>query len=110
MVNNTWYPKPTATDSSGIYEFFRYIVYLTDGLFFPVILLVIWVISFIAMLFSGSHERPSASKSWVFASFLTTVLSVPLAVIDFIARKYVYVSIVFLGIGVLWVILESSNE
>lgn len=105
-----WYIEPTANDTAGIYEFFRYVNNVSSGLFFPVILLVVWIISFITMLFSGSADRPSASKAWVFSSFLTMVLAIPLTVMDLVASKYMYMTILFLGIGVLWLILENARE
>jgi len=110
MVNETWFLEPTANDTLDYYTFFRYVNNAVEGLFFPIMLLVIWVISFIAMLFSGSTYRPSASKAWIWASFFTTILAIPLGVLDLVARKYMYISIVMLGIGVIWLILEGSSE
>jgi hypothetical protein len=106
-----WYVEPNGTDTTGIFEYFSYINNTaTDGFFFPVILLVIWVISFISMLASGSFERPSAAKAWVFSSFFTTIMSIILVVADLVAMKWMYVSIVMLGIGGLWLVLENARE
>ena len=105
-----WFLEPTANDTGGYFEFFRYVNNAADGLFFPVILLTIWFITFISMLYSGGPSRPSAAKALVFASFFTSVLAVPLAVLDFLAKRYMYISIVMLGIGVIWLILESGSE
>lgn len=105
-----WFLEPNVTDTESYYTFFRYINNAAEGLFFPVILLVIWVVAFVAMLFSGNLIRPNAAKAWIFASFFTMILSIPLTVLDLVAAKYMYISIVFLGIGVLWHILEGGGD
>jgi len=56
MPNDTWFPEPTSADSGGYFEFFRYVNNVAEGMFFPVILLVIWIIAFVSMLFSGNFE------------------------------------------------------
>jgi len=111
MVNQTWFVEPNASDMGGYYEYFNYIGNAaSEGLFFPIMLLVIWVISFVSMLFLGSMERPAAAKAWIFASFFSMVLAIPLATLGFIASKFMYYTIVLLAIGVMWIILEGSRE
>jgi len=110
MANATWFITPNSSDVGGLFEFFRYVNATVEGLFFPVILLVIWIISFISMLFSGSYTRPSAAKAWIFASFFSMVLSIILVVLNLLAPKYMYILIVFLGIGALWLIIEQGGE
>lgn len=105
-----WFLEPNATDTGGYFEFFRYVNNVVEGLFFPAMLLVVWVIAFIAMLFSGSYQRPSASKAWVFASFFTVILSIPLTILNLVAAKYMYILIILLGIGVIWIILEQGGD
>lgn len=110
MANDTWFLEPNAADTDSYYTFFRYINNAVEGLFFPVILSVVWIISFMAMLFSGSYTRPSASKAWVFASFFTMILAIPLTVLNLLAARYMYISIILLGVGVIWIILEQGAE
>lgn len=109
MVTTPWFAEPTANDTVGIYEFFSYVNTSARGLFFPITLLGIWAIAFITLLFSGNQERPSAMKSWIFASFLTTILSIPLTILDLLNSNYMYLSILLLGIGVVWAIV-TGNE
>lgn len=105
-----WFIEPVSGDTNDLFTFFNYVNNATGGLFFPVILLVIWVISFVAMLFSGNYQRPSAAKAWTFASFFAMVLSIPLAVLDVLSKRYMYITIVMLGIGALWLILEGKGN
>lgn len=104
------YALPNKTDTEGIYELFRYVNNTAGGIFFPVIILVIWIIAFVSMLFSGNLERPSSSKAWIFASFVSSILSILLSILGLMASKYMYINFVLLGFGVLWAILENSKE
>jgi len=105
-----WFPEPNITDTESYYTFFRFVNNAVEGLFFPVIILVIWIVSFTAMLFSGSYDRPSGAKAWIFACFFCSILAVPLVVLDLMARKYMYILFVLLGIGVIWIILEGRSS
>jgi len=105
-----YYEEPTGSDTESIYTIFDYVNRTAGGYFFPVMLLVIWIVAFISMLASGNISRPSASKAWVFASFLTSILSIPLAILDLVGARYMYLSFLMLGIGAIWAILEGGNE
>ena len=56
MATTDIYAQPNMSDSKGFFELFRYINTTANDLFFPVILLVIWMISFISLLGSGSGK------------------------------------------------------
>lgn len=112
MINETnrWYSYPNSTDSESLYSFFNFINNTTDGLFFPVILLAIWFISFV-----GSYKympRTGASQSaraWVFSSFPVSVLSILTAVMGFLSSKYMYLSFILLAGGVLWLKISTPT-
>lgn len=105
-----WYTEPTMNDTGGIFEMFRYVNNVADGLFFPVILGVIWFIIFITLLGSGNMQRSSVSKAWIFSSFLCSVLAIILSIMDLVAPKWMYALFVMTGFGALWAILEQSKE
>lgn len=98
---------PNATDSQGIFEFFSYINNnnCTDGIFFPIILLVIYCI----VLFVSYGYSSSASKSLVTASFIGFVLSIPLAVMNLLAPRYMYLCLLLLGIGIFWSAMKENE-
>jgi len=105
-----WYVEPTINDTGNLLEFFQFVNVTAEGLFFAFTLLSIWIIAFIATLFSGTPSRPGAAKGWVFASFLTTVLGMILGVIELINMNWVYLSMVMLAFGALWLILENAES
>ena len=96
----TNYTLPTSNDTIGFYEYFSYVNNTADGLFFPIMILVIFTVIFIAT------KQFSTSKAWTFASFTITMLSIPLAVLDLLASKFMYLSILMLAVGLLWLKLE----
>jgi len=106
---SNWFIEPTSNDTGGLYEFIRYTNVASEGLFFPLILLAIWMIVFVSLLFSGNLDRPSASKSWITASFIILISSIPLSLMDLLNSRYVYISILLLGIGIVWIVLESRE-
>ena len=102
MANNT-YPVPnlTAGDASGIYELLRYVNNVTDSLFFPMILGIIFVVTFTA------GKQFSNSRAFAFASFLCLVLSVPLGVMNLVAPFYMYLFVVLTAGAAIWLKLEG---
>lgn len=103
MAATDYYQVPSGNDSSGIYEFFRYVSQIaTEGLFFPVIMFVIWIIGFLAL------KQYSSSRAWTTSSIFCAILSIILAVMDFIAPKFMYIFIIMSAIGMIWVKLEGD--
>jgi hypothetical protein len=97
-----YYTEPTSNDTQGFYEFFNYINEVaTEGLFFPVMLLVIWVITFM-----GTKQYTTA-KAWTTASVITGFLSVPLAIMGLISTRWMYLLFVLIAAGVLWLKIEQ---
>ena len=97
---------PNATDSKGIFELFVYINNnnCTDGIFFPVVLFVIYCIT----LFVSYGYNRQASTALIISSFIAFVLAIPLAVMDLLAPKYMYLSLLSLAIGIFWAALDKE--
>lgn len=94
------YPEATINDTKGFTEFFKYVNVVSDGLFFPLSLLSIWVIIFFAFKNFGS------SRSWTTASAICAFLSIPLAVAGLMAPRFMYLCIFLFAMGVVWLKLE----
>jgi len=110
VVNSSsWYQYPNSTDTQGIFEFFRFINNeVTDYLFFPVMLLVIWFITFVGVFSTSGLNRPAAARSWTFASFLCAILSILMTTMGFLSPRFMYISFIFVAIGILWVKIEGN--
>jgi len=96
-----YFTEPTANDTRGIFEFFNYVNVVEGGLFFPVMLLVIWTITFIGT------KQFTTSRAWTIASFLCAFISVPLAIANLIAPRYMYLCFILLAVGILWLKMEN---
>lgn len=96
-----YYIEPTGNDTQGIFELFNYVNVTSDGLFFPMMLLVIWVITFIAT------KQYTTSRAWTFASFLVSFISIILAISNLISPRYMYLCFILLGAGIIWLKLEK---
>jgi hypothetical protein len=99
------YPMPSTNQT--VYSLNNYFSYITQDaiapLFFPLILFAIWIITFV------STKSYSSSRAWTFASFLTFILSLPLAIMGWCAPRYCYLTLVLLAIGIAWIRLGDSN-
>ena len=92
-----YYNVPTGNETNGLYELFKFIgVTATGGLFWPVMLLVIWIVGFMAM------KQYSTSRAWTFASFFCAILGIMLGVMDYISPKWMYLCIFLTVIGFVW--------
>lgn len=103
----TWYDLPNSSDTTGMYEFFGYVNKTTDSLFFPVILVVVWFISFIGVFGIAGQTRNAAARAFTTASFFTSILSIMSAIMGFLAPKFMYLNFVLVAIGVLWLKMEN---
>jgi len=101
-----WYAYPNSTDTERLYEFFGYVSRTTEGLFFPVMLVVIWFVAFIGS-YSLNSGRPAAAKSFTFASFIIAIMSIMTSILGFLSPKFMYLSFILVAIGVVWIKLED---
>ena len=93
-------PNSTVSDFLGYYQY----VVAVEPLYIPMMLLVIWVIIFIATL------KFTAPRAFITASFATTILAFMAGVMGMIAQKFVLLSMVATAGGLVWLILEQSRE
>lgn len=104
--NSSYYPVPDVNDTADLLSIFRFTSDLTLGLFFPIMIFVIWVVQFVGVLSEG---RP-ASRAFVFASFTATILSILLGILALMQQKWIYLLVIAVSLGAFWIKLASSKE
>jgi len=103
MAATDYYQVPTGNQTNGFYELFRYIGdTATGGLFWAIMLLVIWVVAFMAI------KQYSTSRAWTYASFFCAILGMFLSVMNYLAPKWMYLAIFMTLIGFVWLKLEAE--
>lgn len=103
----TYYPIPAVNDTQDMLTIFQFISNdATQGLFFPIMVLVIWVIQFIGVMAEGR----ASSRAFLFASFTATILSIILGILAMMAQKWVYLLVLMVSLGIFWVKLASARE
>jgi len=103
MANN--FTLPTVNDTQDIFSMFKFINDTSSGgLFFPIILLSIWVIAFIGSIVEGKE----AVKAWIYASFVSAILGILLGVMGLLARQWIYLLILFVAFGVFWIRIQNA--
>ncbi len=104
MAATDYYEVATGNQTAGFYEIFKFVgVSATGGLFWPVILSVVWIVSFMGT------KQYSTSRAFTFASFFCSILGMFLAVLDLMAPKFMYVTIFLTLIGFVWLKLEADS-
>lgn len=95
------YPMPNGT----IWGADSYISYITgiEPLFFIVLLAVIWIVVFVAT------KSYSSSRAWTFASFISFILSMPIVLMGWLAPRYMYLFLLFLAVGIIWIRIGDSQ-
>jgi len=97
----TYYPEPTGNDTRGFTELFTYVNNVSDGFFFPAIMIVIWIV-----IFTGTKQY-STSRAWTTASVVCAFLSMPLVIIQLISPKWMYLLFILVAGGLVWLKIES---
>ncbi len=101
------FPTPTTNETTDVFEIFKFINNTASGgIFFPVILLVIWFIAFIGAIAEG---RP-ASRAWIFASFIGSILGGLLVLMGFMTQNYLFFMILNVAFGIAWIYLSGSRN
>ena len=101
------YPTATANETADLFSIFQFVNNkATEGLFFPLMVLTIWLIAFIGAIAEG---RP-ASRAFIFSSFISTVLGILLSIMGFLSVTYVYFLILLIAFGIFWIRLESARN
>lgn len=98
------YNLPTNESITGMYSLFEYVQKISDGWFFLMILLGIFIIVFISL------KNYSSSRAFAGASFLCMILSIIMRVLGFIANKWMYLSIILVAVAVVWLHLDNSQS
>lgn len=107
VFNATYYKIPNVNQTGDILEIFRFVSNdLTNGLFFPIIILVIWVVQFVGVL---AENRP-ASRAFVYASFTATILSIMLGILAMMEQKWIYLLVIGVSLGAFWIKLSTAKE
>ena len=96
------------TNSTGLLYLFNLDNSFSGGTFVPLLLLALWVIIFLSGLATIPYNK--GARSFLFASFICAILSIPLAVVNLVSPTYMYLLIVLAGFGMFWVRLTNSND
>ena len=101
------FPTPTVNETTDMFEIFKFVNNrASEGLFFPVIILVIWFVAFIGSIAEG---RP-ASRAWIFASFICSVLGALVVLMGFMNQNYLFFLVLNIAFGIAWVYLSGSRN
>jgi len=74
----------------------------SEPLLFPLLLIGIWIITFIA---TKAFTTP---RAWTMASFICFILALPMVMMGWMASMYMYAFLVMTAIGIAWTMMDNS--
>lgn len=104
---SNYYEYPNSSDSESLSTFMGYVNRTADGLFFPVMVLVIWFISFITIYSNEGQGSGATAKAFTVSSLITSILSIMLVILGYMASKWMYFQFILVGIGIIWLKTEQ---
>jgi len=79
---------------------------VTKDMFFPFILIAIFIIIFVKMLFNPGN---TASKAFSAAAFMVMILAVFTRVLNFVSTGFMSIFIIMTAVGAVWMHIENSG-
>lgn len=95
------YTELNLTDTQSLYSLARF---LSPYDFMPLVLGAIWVIAMIGSISEGRQ----LSRAFIFASFITAILSMILALTGLLNPQFMYACFLLVAIGVVWYKLDNA--
>jgi Flp pilus assembly protein TadB len=100
----TYYATLNTSDVADMSTLMTYANRVSDNLFLPLMLLVVWSIWVLGSTFIGK----SISRAVLFASFLCSILSILFVLMNWLSPNYMYFLFLLTALGLLWVRLSES--
>ena len=97
------YTWPEENETTGINEIANYVGNVTGGLFFPLVLLALFVISFVTTMHFGN------GRAFVFSTFFCSIIAIFLVIAGLLNSGYMYLLFVMLGVGLMLLRLSKSS-
>lgn len=86
------------TDTVDMQTIFTYINNVVGGLFWPVMLLVIWVIWVLGAVFTGKPIY----RAFLFASFMCSIISILMVLMNWLSTNFMYFLFFLTTVGLIW--------
>ena len=99
-----YYPTPTNNDTKGLSTLMKFVNDGTGGLLAPLLIFALWIIIFVITIKEGT------ARSWIIASFVTAIISIPMAILNILSPHYMYITFILLAIGLVWVSLDKNSN
>jgi len=98
------YEWPNETQTTGINEIAGYVNDVTNGAFFPLILLAIFVITFVSTMHFGQ------GRAFVYSSFFCSIIAIFMVIAGVLNTGYMYLLFIMLGIGLMSLRIAKSSQ
>lgn len=98
------YPELGTGDTDNLYNLFKFLNIGVGGSFMAAMLGVVWIVAFLGAMSEGRQ----ASRAFIFASFLASILSILLSLIGLLNSQFMYFTFLMVGAGLVWYKLDNA--
>lgn len=99
-----WFKTLNSTDTEDIYTLMSASNSMSDNIFMPVMLLVIFLIATIGSIVSGKPIH----RSLVYSSFICSILAILMTIMNWLAPTYMYFAFFMTAVSLIWTKLAES--
>lgn len=104
VVTRLRLPTNATENITGLYSLSQYVQEVSYGWFFTLLTFAIAIIVFIAL---KDYDTP---KAFATAAFFNMIFMILFRTIGFVGNTFMYLSIVFVGVGIVWLKLNNSSR
>ena len=96
------YSVPTGDETSNLYLLTKYLNGITPVV--ASIIGVVWIVAFVGSISEGRQ----ASRAFIFASFISSLLCILSTLIGLLNKQFMYFSFLLVAIGLVWYKLDNA--
>lgn len=102
MVNEIY--NTSKLNFTDLYSMTKTTNEVSGGQMMPIMLAVIWIIALIGSISEGRQF----SRAFIFASLISAIISIPMALIGLLSPNYMYFLFLMVAAGVVWDKLQNA--
>ena len=99
-----WFQVLNENDTLDMYTLTSAANRISENIYMPIMLLVIYLVWILGSVFTG---KP-ISRSVLYASFICSILSILMVIMNWLATSYMYFLFFMTAVGVIWTILSEA--
>ena len=99
-----WFKTLNNSDTTDMYTLMSAANSISDNIFMPIMLLVIFLVATIGSILTGKPIH----RALVYSSFICSILSILMVIMSWLATTYMYFAFLMLAVSLIWTRLSEA--